>query len=155
MARITSITSNKSGKVISLGDVLRHQSDGTSGVVVELGIPGQLSRFPGMAVGDIAIQTSRQNTRITNCYDEWSPVPHDDQTYEQRYVSWLLRPFEPWGEEYGHSRDCTIALDGIMALLPTSITGHQDFYPRDIEDVISRLAEHLETLRKFAYQRPT
>jgi len=134
------------GLPIFKGDVLRNTEDGTTGVVVEIALPGEACRraFPlGAVVGELAIQTGPGCTRITNCYDKWVHVPREDQTYEQRFKAWLQIPYEH-DEDREASRDEGLAIDGIMALLPIDpVDWESGPWPDRLDDALRFLVDHL------------
>lgn len=134
------------GAPIFKGDVLRNTRDGDTGVVVEIALPGEVCRraFPLQAVvGELAIRTRPGCTRITNCYDEWTHVPRDEQTYEQRFEAWLHVPYQH-NEDREVSRDEGLAIDGIMALLPTDpVDWEMGPWPDRLDDALRFLVEHL------------
>ena len=81
------------GQPIFEGSVLEEVGGSCRGVVSWIGRPG--SYGPMFAcVGDIAIETGAGTQRITNKYSNWRHVPHNDQTYKERFRSWQLTVFE-------------------------------------------------------------
>lgn len=148
------------GQAIHEGSVLKHIEDGGRGVVIKISTPGCRQTFMLESVGDVAIRTRPGSTRHTNKYSMWRHVPHEDQTYEERYQSWLHSPARDqedlelfYSERL--SRDTLIAIDGIMALLPSA-----DYWDRDslrpdrIEGALGLLAEHLEGLKAQPSSNP-
>lgn len=137
------------GKGIYPGSVLENVKDKDRGVVVRIVKAGDYSLMGVECVGDLNIQTRHGSTRITNKYSEWRHVPHAEQTYEERYESWLCVPFQEgvWSES--KSREEQIAIDGIMSLLPRDIVdyGYGPFAD-SIENALRYLAIHLAELSK-------
>lgn len=130
------------GRPIREGSVLREISDGYRGVVVQIvrsGQPGPM--FSGL--GDIVISKSPGTSRVTNRYSQWQHIPHNDQTYHERFVSWLHRPYFHDGHN-GISKDEGQAIDGIMSLLPDDVVDW-DYGPTPdrLEDALKFLAAHL------------
>ena len=137
------------GRPIFKGDVLRNTLDGVSGVVVEIALPGEfcMRAFPlGAVIGELAIRTGAGSTRITNCHDEWVHVPREEQTYEQRLMAWLHVPYEH-DEGRDASRDEGLAIDAILALLPTDpVDWEGGSWPGRLDDALSFLVDHLTEL---------
>jgi hypothetical protein len=134
------------GFPIKEGSVLREISDGERGVVVAIVRPDTHDRPALSCVGDIGIQTRVGTLRVTNRYSKWRHIPHDEQTYEERFVSWLARPFHH-DDESGRSRAEALAIDGIMALLPDDLVDWENGpWPDRIEDALKFLSKHLTTL---------
>ncbi len=140
------------GKEIFVGSVLRNLKDGCRGVVNEICDGSKKFDIPMIAVGDIAIRTSLGSQRITNCYGDWQHIAHNDQTYEERFQSWLHTKYEHdvcFGEQT--SKDTGVAISGIMALLPDNVIDYDfDTYPQRIEDALEFLLSHIDELRKVA-----
>lgn len=136
------------GKAITEGSVLINLEDGTRGVVTEIGRPGHRSSIPILSLGDIIIQTSPGCYRGTNMYDKWRHIPHNEQTYLERYNSWRMRPYRH--DEYdGVSREEGCAINGIMALLRDDVVEWElGPWPDHIEDALKFLQEHLSDLAK-------
>ena len=136
------------GVAIREGSVLREITDGEHGVVTAIGRSGSLNGgWYGMCIGDLLIQKSPGCCRVTNRYDQWRHVPHDEQTYEERLVSWLCRKYEHYGDREV-SEDEGKAVDGIMALLPDD-TVDWDYGPTPdrLEDALAFLKDHLQELQ--------
>ena len=94
--------------------------DQDRGVVVEVGRVGTIPRTPLVSLGDILIKKSAGIYRGTNMYGDWRHIPHDEQTYWERYTSWLHRYYDH--DEYAnYSEDTGVAIDGIMSLLPEDV----------------------------------
>jgi hypothetical protein len=133
------------GVPIRVGSVLREITDGERGVVTRIVRAGQMGT-PFDAVGDLHIKTHGSTTRCTNRYAFWRHIPHNDQTYAERFLSWKLRPYDH-DTESSISRDEGCAAEGIMALLPDDLV-NWDYgpFPDRLEDALQYLAEHLTTL---------
>lgn len=134
------------GRPIREGSVLREISDGERGVVVHIVRAGDRDGPPLAAVGDLGIQTRRGTMRVTNRYSQWRHIPHAEQTYEERYVSWLKVPFDHDGSRR-ISRAEALAIDGIMALLPDDLVDWKyGPTPDRIQDALRFLSDHLTSL---------
>ena len=137
------------GKAIRVGSVLRHE-DGERGVVVRIVRLGD-SGTVFDAVGDLNVWTGPGSYRCSNNYSKWRHIPKEEQTYEERYVSWKKTPFNEdlsilmHGESI--SKDERIAVDGIMALLPSDIVDWEyGPWPDDLEQALHFLQQHLSKL---------
>lgn len=137
------------GVPIKEGSVLKNVKDGERGIVTIIGRKGTISGLPMFCVGDLAICNSRfpGTTRCTNKYSEWRHIPHNEQTYEERYQHWLR-------EKYDHeecrniSKDEGLAIDGIMALLPDNIVDwDRGPFPDKFEAALNFLVEHMTELK--------
>lgn len=146
------IYTSASGKPIRLGDVLECFTDGDRGMVVNIVREGDMG-MPGLTqVGDIHIKTSPGCTRVSNQYTKWRHVPHDEQTYAQRYAAWF---FDPRALDYNCLADDETksvhekkAISGIMALLPESTVDWETGpWPDSIEQALTFLVDHLEGRR--------
>jgi len=137
------------GVPIKEGSVIKEINDGDCGVVVQIVRPNQCGPMFSQ-VGDVVIQTgrSRGSSRVTNRYNQWKHVPHNEQTYEQRFLSWQLRDYvyDDWLKV---SEGEALAMDGIMSLLPDDIVD-EDYgpYPDNLDNVLTFLVQHLESLIK-------
>lgn len=136
------------GEPIREGSVLRHIEDNDRGVVMRISRVGMQSVSPIDQVGDIHIQTSPGCHRCTNNYFKWRHIPHNEQTYEERFLSWLHRPYEHDSEK-SVSKDEGAAIDGIMALLPDDVVDW-DYgpFPDRLEDALRFLMQHLSNKHK-------
>lgn len=136
------------GRPIREGSVIREINDGEQGVVTWVGRNGSKTGPMFASLGDIAVQISPGIRRVTNRYCQWRHVAHDDQTYQERFLSWMLRPYDH-DHDRGISKDEGMAIDGIMALLPIDIVDW-DYgpFPDRIEDALGFLADYLQTLKK-------
>lgn len=135
------------GVAIAEGSVLRHVSEPDRGVVVCVKRPGDRGSCID-AVGDIHISTSPGSTRVTNQYQNWRHIPHEDQTYAERYTSWCYsKPYDPDGVAEMTSEK--FAAGGIMALLPDDIVDEvYGPWPDDLRGALHYLTEHLTELKK-------
>lgn len=133
------------GRAIREGSVLREINDGEQGVVTWIGRAGGPSGPAMASVGDIAVQKSSRVTRVTNRYSQWRHVSHIEQSYAERYLSWMHRPHDH-DEDGDISKDEAMAIDGIMALLPDDIVDW-DYgpHPDRLEDALRFLADHLQS----------
>lgn len=132
---------------IQLGSVIQRIDDPDSrGVVTRIALPGMI----GMAMeclGDVHVRTGPGTSRVTNKYDQWRHIPHDEQTYEERYYSWLYGEF--WHDEYSQlSKDEQFAMSGVIALLPENAIDWTYEYPNSIDDVLKYLMKHLMELKE-------
>jgi len=134
------------GSGIFPGSVLEHIEDKERGVVVKVYKAGDWSILGVACEGDLAIETTRGTTRITNQYSKWRHVPHAEQTYDQRFRSWLARPY--LHDEYKQSSaDEGLAIDGIMALLPEdAVDWEYGPWPDRLDDALKFLTDHLTKL---------
>ena len=136
------------GQPIKEGSVLQHVTDGDRGVVVDIKRHGDIGTMFD-AVGDIHIQKSPGCTRCTNNYASWRHVPHNDQTYGERLLSWKMRLYEH-DDDRGTSEDEGLAIDGIMALLPDdTVNWESGPWPDRLEDALYFLARHMRQLSKI------
>lgn len=138
------------GKPITDGSVLKHIKENDRGVVINVVKPGgKQIRHTGLeCVGDIQIRTSPYTTRCTNKYGDWEHVSHQDQTYEERYLSWKSRPYIHDPELYHPNPSVGLAIDGIMSLLPDSIADFDyEDWPVSIEAALKYLTRHLSELK--------
>lgn len=130
------------GQSIKEGSVLRHTQDNCRGVVTKIIRAGDSGpMFSG--VGDMAIRESSNCTRMSNNYKMWKHIPHDEQLFEERYYSWLCR--EPYYDESRSiSKDKQLAVDGIMAMLPSDVVDW-DYgpFPDTLEDALWYLSKFL------------
>ncbi len=132
------------GTPIKEGSVLINLEDGSRGVVTEIGREGHITGTPMMCIGDVRIQMSPGHARVTNNYSKWQHLPHNDQSYEERFLSWLQRPYER--DEFSEvSKDEGKAIAGIMAILPDDVVNWETGpCPDNIEAALQFLVEHLE-----------
>lgn len=136
------------GVPIREGSVLQEITDGDRGVVVRIVRKGDRGTWLD-SIGDINISTGPGTTRVTNRYDQWRHIPHNNQTYEERLASWLKQPFY-FDPEYSQvSEDEAKAVSGIMAMLPDDIINDDfDSPPTRLEDALYILARHLSGKKK-------
>ncbi len=130
------------GLPVRVGDVLRHLSDGSTGVVVAL--PGDDVSLPLPAVAnEMVVSTSPGCTRYTTFLDAWVHIPRDQQTYAQRLQSWQVRPYQH-DDARGISYIEGLAIDAIMALLPSDpVDWENGPWPDRFDDALQFLVEHL------------
>lgn len=135
------------GKEIKVGSVLLNIYDKRRGVVVDLADDsGKWMRYSILppCLGDMRIKLEPGLYRVTNSCSEWKHIPHDDQTYRERYESWFVRPHyyddsKPIGEEVD------LLISGICSISSKKIL--DDYEKMDIisiEESLLRLVEHLE-----------
>lgn len=131
------------------GSVLQHIEDkNCRGVVTRIALPGMLG-YVAECVGDIHVRTGPGCARVSSKYHAWRHIPHDDQTYEERYLSWLYSEF--WHDEHlTISKDEQFAMSGIMALLPENAIKWETHYPSDFQDTLEYLMKHLMELKEKA-----
>lgn len=134
------------GRDIQKGSVLENVKDKGRGVVTHIYKLGDRSVLGLACEGDISIRTSAGTSRITNQYSQWRHIPPAEQTYEERFHSWLSRPYEH--DEFKQcSQDEGAAIDGIMALLPPDIVNWEyGPWPDRIEDALRFLLGHLQEI---------
>lgn len=131
---------------IQVGSVLREINDGEQGVVVAIMRIGDVGS-PFDQVGDLKIHMGQGCTRVTNRYDQWRHVPHNEQTYEQRFISWLNIPYDYTDAYPSVSADEAKAIDGILSILPDdTIDWNFGPYPHTVEDALHFLVRHLSSL---------
>ena len=146
---ITVPIADADGVPIREGSVLRSIEDGEQGVVVRIVRVGDFGHA-FERVGDLIIQTGSCRSRVTNRYRFWKHVPREEQTYEERYLSWFRdrQAFDYNGlcDKEDVSDDAKKAISGIMALLPEEIVCWQEGpWPDTIEDALRFLTRHLST----------
>lgn len=141
------------GRPIREGSILRHIKEPAVGVVDQIVRPGD--RVPSILptyVGDLHIRLGPGVHRVTNRYSDWRHVPHDDQTYAQRYLSWLLTKESPdaFDDEYSRmTKDEARVVAGIMALLPEdAVDWDYGPFPDTAQDALEILSRHLSKLAK-------
>lgn len=131
------------GAAIREGSVLQHIIEPDRGVVIRISRVGDKPATFLDQVGDIGIRTSVGCTRFTNQYSQWRHIPQNQQTYEERYWSWLNRPYEHDADRCKNKAE-DMAVDGIMALLPDDIVDWDyDSGPYSLEDALGYLVRHL------------
>jgi hypothetical protein len=138
------------GVAIHPGSVVkRTDEDGrdVSGVVTKILMPGDMGT-PMSCVGDMHVHIKAGITRVSNEYGKWRHVPHNEQTYAQRLLSWKYRKYEH-EEDRDISYEEGLAIDGIMALLPDDIVDWEwGPWPDRLEDALGFLVAHLEGLKE-------
>jgi hypothetical protein len=79
-------------------------------------------------------------------YTNWKQIPHNEQTYRERYDAWLASESEPiYNDDI--TREEAVAVQGIMALLPDNIVNWEyGPYPDRLEDALSFLVTHLSDI---------
>ncbi len=149
MVKHTLTLADADGVAIELGSVLCHIEEEYSGVVVKIVRPGDMGTVFDL-VGDIHIRTSPCSTRCTNNYKKWRHVPHNEQTHEQRELSFNMR-FDPKGYDpewnSGQSVGEYCAISGIKALLPSDTKHWMDDCSDDIETALYQLAKYMDELK--------
>jgi hypothetical protein len=136
------------GIAIHEGSVLTstEPTDKCRGVVTAIRREGDHCRMAEL-VGDLIIETFPGVTRVTNKYKKWRHVPRDDQTYQERLLSWKYLPYDH-EEDREASEDEGLAIDGIMALLPADIVDWENGpWPDRLDDALGFLVEHLAELK--------
>jgi hypothetical protein len=133
------------GRAIRLGTVLRHIEDGARGVVVAIKRAGDVGSVLD-CVGDIHVQVSPGGIRCTNMYASWRRIPRNEQTYDERLLSWLMRPHKFDGELIMDKSE-SLAVDGIMALLPDdAVNWERGPFPDSLENALRFLVGHLSKM---------
>lgn len=140
------------GKPIAEGSVLRCLDDGEQGVVVKILRAGDYGTFLDQ-VGDLQIHTGSGSTRCTNRYSRWRHVPREEQTYEQRFLSWFhdktALEYNGLIEDEEKTPDARLAISGIMALLPEEIVDWETGpWPDSVEQALRFLVQHLSSITK-------
>lgn len=135
------------GSVLCGARVNRRECKGlmVRGVIVHIARAGEIAPVPLMQAGDIAVQSSSHagSTRVSSKHDTWQVVPHEEQTYRERLLSWRIRPFKPDWDSSSSIREQQ-AVAGIMCLLPTDIVNwEQGPWPDNQDDALNFLVEHL------------
>lgn len=106
------------------GSVLQciDQGDGFRGVVhqvVDKDDPRTWDHGSFAAHGDLIISDGRGGSRISNRYSHWRHIPREQQTYPERFESWMAAPFEDDEDMPGNSYSERLAIQGIMSLFPS------------------------------------
>lgn len=130
------------GVRICEGSVLREINDGERGVVTRVVRAGDKGTVLD-AVGDLNIYMRPGCTRVTNRYNQWRHIPHNEQTYDERFTSWLQTPHHHDPDYASVSKDESIACAGIMAILPDDIVSDYGPFPDRIENALRYLVQHL------------
>ena len=137
------------GTPISEGSVLQHVLSDDRGVVTWVGREG-FTDGPAMAkYGDIAVRTSSNSLRVSNQYHYWKHVPHDEQTYMERFLSHTVQK-DPYLITHNQniSEDERKAITGIMALLPSNtVSWEMGPYPDTLNEALHSLTQHLTHLQ--------
>lgn len=134
------------GQPIREGSVLREINVGEQGVVVRVIRAGDMGPMAS-AVGDLLIRTNPGCTRVTNRYNQWRHVPHEQQSYDERLLSWRSQPYGHDGES-SLSPDEGRAISGIMALLPEdAVDWDWGPTPNSLDDALAFLVAHLNELK--------
>ena len=136
------------GKPIKVGDVLRSIEDNTTGVVARIVKAGEIGSFFDQ-VGDLHIKISPGSYKISNRYSFWKHVPRAEQTFEQRFLSWLydknVYDYNDLLSDNSQTDDSRKAISGIMALLPEDTVNWEDGpWPGSIEQALRFLVEFFE-----------
>ena len=139
------------GNAIREGSVLREINDGERGVVVRVVRKGDRGG-PFDSIGDLHIYKSPWVTRVTNRYNQWRHIPHNEQTYKERFISWKQTPFDHDSEFSQISKDEALACNGIMALLPDDVVSDYGPFPDRIEAALQYMVEHLSELESKSVQ---
>ena len=137
----------KDAKVVQIreGSVLKSTEDDITGVVVNILREGDRLSFMD-CVGDMQIQLCVGQLRVSNNYSKWGHVPHDEQTYWQRRMSWKMKPYV-YDADLGVSEDEGKAIDGILSLLPSDAVDWE-YGPRSdsLDAVLRTLQQYLTGL---------
>lgn len=141
------------GKHINVGDVLQSIDDNEQGVVVRISKVGDMAVTPIDQVGDLHISISPGCTRVTNRYNRFRHVPRAQQSYQERYLSWLhdknAFSYNGLEDDERKSDDEKKAITGIMALLPDDVVDWESGpWPDSIESALNFLVEHLTRTTK-------
>ncbi len=131
------------GVPIRKGSVLREINDGDRGVVIRIVRAGDRGTAFD-AIGDLNILIRPGCTRVTNRYNQWRHIPHNEQTYIERFQSWMETP-QHYDPDYRRvSKDEANAIDAIMAILPDDIVDdNYGPFPDRLEDAIGYMVQHL------------
>lgn len=133
------------GVAIREGSVLKEINDGERGVVTRIVRASDTVAPMAACIGDIVISISGNPStkRVTNRYAQWRHIPHNDQTYSERFLSWMQKPFVH-DEDSRISRDQQLAIDGILNLLPDDVVDWTfGLCPDRLQDALHYLVEHL------------
>lgn len=142
--QFTVAIADTNGVAIREGSVLESLEDGERGVVVRILRAGDMGSLLDQ-IGDLNIKTGPGSTRVSNQYRKWRHIPHDQQTYQERYESWLHRKYEHGSDLKQVSHDMGLCIDGIMALLPSdTVNWEYGPWPDSIEETLRFLVKHLE-----------
>lgn len=131
---------------IAVGSVLKHVNERDRGVVTRITLPDTKGYVVAELIGDIHIQMSDCLSchRVTQKYADWRHIPHDEQTYEERYQSWLRRKYVDYTLDSKVPEDERRCIDGIMSILPLNIVDWESGpWPDTIEDALRFLTEYL------------
>ena len=129
------------------GSVLQHIDDeDCRGVVTRIALPG-MQGYTMECAGDIHVRTGPGCARVSSKYHTWRHIPHDEQTYEERYLSWLYHEFW-YDKDSSISKDEQFAMSGIIALLPENAIKWETHYPNDFQDSLEYLMKHLMELKE-------
>lgn len=138
------------GQYLQQGNVVRKikgdKQDRVTGIIMRTLKPGDKGNVFQM-VGDIEIYISQGVTRITNKYSEWEHVPKEEQTFFQRYMSWLYTPGEKPEYEEHMSDDEWMCYRGIVDILPEETVDWDNNPPSNFTEVFRILAQYMDTLK--------
>jgi len=137
------------GNAIHAGNVLQSlERPNERGVVMRILKEGDRG-YSACHIGDMEIKIGPGTTCFSTRYNQWKIIPHNEQTYEERYDAWFYSEVEPdYDEEPGGvTRAEAVAIQGIMALLPDDIVDW-DFgpFPNRLENALSFLVAHLSSI---------
>lgn len=140
------------GVPIREGSVLREINDGDRGVVIKIFRAGDKGTVIDR-IGDINIRIRAGTTRVTNRYDQWRHIPHNEQTYYERFTSWMQTPHYYDPIDALVSKDESLSCGGIMALLPEDIVSDYGPFPDRLEDALRYLVQHLSEIEHAKRKR--
>lgn len=130
------------GIEIKLGAVLRDTSNAhNEGVVVKIATKDSTLRLAEQT-GDISIQTSPCSQIVSSNHSKWKRVPHDEQTFSQRYLSWTYSLSKYEDPEHFY-------IDGLLSIIDKSFIDEDD-YPIRFEEALHLLVKQLTTLKDMA-----
>lgn len=136
------------GNPISLGSVIRHvEETDTQGVVVHIVSKTGVNAHPITVDGDLIIQLSneRYGTRVSRNYRMWVLVPHENQTFAERYLAWTKTrgKYYPSGSDRISNTEKR-AISGIMSLLPEDVVNWEEGpWPDTLDDALRFMADYL------------
>ena len=129
------------GKTISLGSVIRRVDDSSRrGVVIRIIGEDEPSSMLTGSPGDLNVLTSPGCTTVSAQHSQWEHIPHDDQSYMERFHSWRLQ------EDRDEPEDKDFFINAVLSLLPE--LGDYDDYPYDVCSAMEKLATELSKAKE-------
>lgn len=136
------------GKDIEIGSVLLNIYDKKRGVVIDL-VDEKCKWIRYAAIspcfGDMRIKLGSGSYRVTNICSEWRHIHRDEQTYRERYESWVVRP-HVYDDSKPVDKNTDLLISGICNILPQKyLDGYENMDIIEIEEVLSELVDYLES----------